>query len=238
VPQTKPDGSLAFEPDALAKLKRFVQRNNGETLFARCVALHEGETEHGALPAFAEHLWGVEPSGRGVSLVSVEGAPNFHHYVRVLEYLQIPWVMLVDGDVAGQEGIQNATTALGRPLTADELFVLPAGTDFETHLAAAGHSAEMLAAAAAEHGQPEVDNYRALNHGQAAKGGGLRDYQSPGWEARLAVDFCKSHMKSVAGGRAIATQLLLKLDAMGQPTIPPTIAALLNRIDAVVKNQP
>lgn len=238
VPLTQPDGSPTFEPDALAKLQRFVQRNNGETLFARCVALHEGETEHGAIPTFAEHLWGVEPSGRGVSLVSVEGAPNFQHYVRVLEYLRVPWVILVDGDTAGQAGIQNAATALGRPLTADELFVLPPGTDFETHLVAAGHEAEMLAAAATEHGQADVDHYRNVNHGQALKGGGQRDYQSAGWEGRLAVDFCKSHMKSVGGGRAIALQLLTKVDASGHATIPAEIRSLLDRIDAIVTSGP
>lgn len=173
-----------------------------------------------------------------MSLVSVEGAQNFQHYVRVLEYLRIPWVMLVDGDAAGQNGIQNVENGVGRPLTADELFVLPAGTDFETHLVAAGHEAEMLAAAASEHGQADVDHYKSVNHGQPAKGGTVRDYQSAGWESRLAVDFCKSHMKSVSGGRAIAGQLLLKLDAAGQPTIPAEIRLLLDRIDTIVKRGP
>lgn len=238
VPRSQPDGSATFHPDALAKLRRFVQRNNGEMLFARCVTLHEGETEHGALPTFAEHLWGLEPSGRGVSLVSVEGAQNFQHYVRVLEYLRIPWVVLVDGDLAGQQGIQAAEVALGRPMTAAELFALPAGTDFETHLVAAGHASEMLAAGASEHGQPEVSHYRSVNHGQPSKGGTLRNYQSAGWEDRLAVDFCQSHMKSVAGGRAIAQQLLMKLDAAGTPTIPTEIRALLDRIDSIAKSAP
>ena len=238
VPRTQSDGSPTFDPDALAKVQRFVQRNNGEALFARCVALHEGETEQGAIPAFAQRLWGVDPSGRGVSLVSVEGAQNFQHYVRVLEYLGIPWVILVDGDAAGQQGIQSAESALGRTMTADEVFALPAGTDFETHLVAAGYALEMLSAAASEHGQSQVDDYRAVNHGQAGKGGVVRDYQSAGWEARLAVDFCKSHMKSVAGGRAIAESLIQKLDAAGNPTIPVEIHALLERVDAVVKGAP
>lgn len=235
VPRQQPDGTPTFDADALAKVQRFVQRNNGEALFARCVGLHEGETEHGALPEFAEHSWGVEPSGRGVSFVSVDGAQNFQHYVKVLDYLRVPWVMLVDGDAAGVAGVQSAEAALGRPLTADELFALPAGTDFETHLVAAGHEQEMLKAAASIHGQPDVDHYRAVNHGQAAKGGGLRDYQSPGWEGRLAVDFCKSHMKSVGGGRAIAIELTLKLDHGGPPTIPAEINSLLTRIDTIVK---
>lgn len=236
VPRTQPNGTPTFQPEALAKIQRFVQRNNGETLFARCVSLHEGETEHGAIPMFAEHLWGVDPSGRGVSLVSVEGAQNFPHYVRVLEYLHIPWVMLADGDPAGQAGIHSTEMALGRSLTVDELFVLPVGTDFESHLVAAGHETEMLAAAAAEHGQAEVDRYRAVNHGNLAKDGALRDYQTAGWERRLANDFCKSQMKSVAGGRAIAQQILLKVDLAGQPTIPAEIRSLLVRIDTIVKS--
>ena len=238
MPRKQPDGTPTFQPDDLAKLQRFVQRNNGEALFARCVALHEGETEHGAIPAFAEHLWGMAPSGRGVSFVAVEGAQNFQHYVRVLEYLGVPWVVLVDGDAAGAAGIQSVETKLGRPLTADELFRLPAGTDFETHLVAAGHAPDILAAAAAEHGQPDVDHYRTINDGQQAKDGGVRDDQSAGWEGRLAVDFCKSHMKSVAGGRAIATQLLMKYDAAGEPTVPAVIRSLLVRIDTVVKGAP
>lgn len=238
VPRTNADGAPTFDPNALAKVQRFVQRNNGETLFARYVALHEGETEHGAVPTFAEHLWGVAPSGRGVSFVPVEGAQNFQHYVRVLEYLGVPWVMLVDGDAAGRVGIHNVEAALGRLLTPDELFSLPAGTDFETHLVAAGHEAQMLAAAVAEHGRADVDRYRTAKHGQAAKGGSVRDYQSAGWEGRLAVDFCKSHMRSVAGGRAIAQQLLLKPDAAGNPTVPAEIRSLLVHIDSVVTSGP
>jgi hypothetical protein len=123
-------------------------------------------------------------------------------------------------------------------MNADELFVLPAGTDFETHLVAAGHAQELLAAAAAERGQPEVDHYRTVNHGQQYKGGAARDYQSAGWEDRLAADFCKAHMKSVSGGRAIAEQLLLKLDAGGNPTVPSEIRAYLDRIDAIVAATP
>jgi len=238
VPRTQPNGAPTFQPEALARIQRLVQRNNGETLFARCVSLHEGETEHGAIPTFAEHLWGADPSGRGVSLVSVEGAQNFQHYVRVLEYLHLPWVMLADGDPEGIDGIRSAETALGRALTVDELFVLPVGTDFESHLVAPGHEAEMLAAAATEHGQAEVDNYRNTLHGHPGKGGVLRDYQTAGWEGRLAIDFCKSRMKSVAGGRAIARQLLVKLDPAGQPTIPAEIRSLLVRIDTIVKGGP
>jgi putative ATP-dependent endonuclease of OLD family len=238
VPRTNPDGSPTFEADALAKVRRFVQRNNGEALFARCVALHEGESEQGALQTFATRLWGVHPSSRGVSLLSVEGANNFQHYVRVLEFLRLPWVMLVDGDPAGTQGVTSAEQVLGRAMTADELFELPAGTDFETHLVAAGHALEMLAAAAAEHGQREVDHYRTVNHGQAYKGGAVRDYQSAGWEERLAADFCKAHMKSVSGGRAIAAELLLKLEGAGNPTITPEIRAYLDRIDAIVAATP
>ncbi|MCA1703862.1 MAG: AAA family ATPase, partial [Actinobacteria bacterium] len=117
VPRTNPDGSPVFDPNALAKLRRFVQRNNGEALFARCVALHEGESEQGALPAFALHLWGLDPSSRGVSLVNVGGANNFQHYIRVLEFLGVPWVMLVDGDTAGAQGIKSAEQVLGRSIT-------------------------------------------------------------------------------------------------------------------------
>jgi putative ATP-dependent endonuclease of OLD family len=238
VPRTNPDGSPVFDANALAKLRRFVQRNNGEALFARCVALHEGESEQGALPLFANHLWGLDPSSRGVSLVSVEGANNFQHYVRVLDFFRLPWVMLVDGDSAGAQGIQSAEQVLGRAMTTNELFVLPAGTDFETHLVQAGHAQELLAAATAEHGHLEVNHYRTVNHGQLYRGGAARDYESAGWEERLAVDFCKAHMKSASGGRAIAERLLLKLDAAGNPTVPHEIRAYLDRIDAIVTVTP
>lgn len=238
VPRTNPDGTPAFDPDALAKIRRFVQRNNGETLFARCVALHEGETEQGAIPTFARSLWDVDPSARGITLVAVEGAQNFQHYLRVLDYLAIPWVVLVDGDPAGRQGITNAEAALGRSMTEQELFMLPPGTDFETHLVAAGHTAELLAAAAVEHNQSYVDVYRHIHHGQKGKGALIRDYQAPGWEERLAVDFCKSHMRSESGGRAIAEQLLLKLDASGEPTIPAEVRSMLDRIDVIVTSGP
>ena len=238
VPEARADGSPAFHPDALAKVERFVQRNNGEALFARCVALHEGETELGAIPTFAQRLWKLDPTGRGVTMVSVAGAQTFQHYVRVLDYLAIPWVILVDGDEAGQKGIQSAEAALGRSMMPNEVFMLPTGKDFETHLVDAGHTGAMLAASAAEHGQADVDQYRSDNHGKNAKGGGLRDYRTVGWEDRLAIDFCKSHMKNVAGGRAIAEQVLLKIDTGTGPPIPPEIRSMLDRIDAIVKNGP
>ena len=47
-----------FDADALAKARRFVQKNNGEVLFARCVVLYEGDTEDGSLPTFAAGLAG------------------------------------------------------------------------------------------------------------------------------------------------------------------------------------
>ncbi len=105
-------------------------------------------------------------------------------------------------------------------------------------LVAAGHAQALLAAAVAEHGKSEVDHYRTVNHGQQYKGGAARDYHSAGWEDRLAVDFCKAHMKSVSGGRAIAGHLLLKLDAGANPTVPPEIRAFLDRIDAIVAATP
>jgi putative ATP-dependent endonuclease of the OLD family len=234
IPSIKPDGTATFSPEGLAKARRFVQRNNGEVLFARCVVLYEGDTEDGALPTFARARWDLDPSAHGVSMVETQGAGNMKHFVRVLDSLGIPWVVLVDGDPAGTDAIAGIETELGRPMTADEHFVLPGGVGFEQYLIAQGFEPEIRSAIARLHGATALDDYKTSLDGQKGKGGTTRDYHSAGWQTRLLADYCHEWTRNALGGAAIAEDIIVAVDNGVQTSIPDVIEALLTRVDTVI----
>jgi putative ATP-dependent endonuclease of OLD family len=214
--------------DDIAKLKRFVQREHGEILFARAVVLYEGETEEGALPLFATHHWSVSAHTHGVSLVSCGGAGNFRHFVRGLDALGIPWVIFADGDAAGEGEVATAGDAIGRALdrASVEVIMLPPGLDFEEYLVRSGCRGAVERAIEAVEGPGFLTHQRSLLHGQKARGEIVRDYESAGWEDRLAIDLCRA--KKTSYGREIAA------DICGGGTLPPEVDRLLSRLDDIL----
>jgi putative ATP-dependent endonuclease of OLD family len=234
VPRQRADGSPTFDPEGLAKARRFVQKNNGEVLFARCVVMYEGDTEDGALPAFARHHWDADATVHGVSLINAQGAGNFKHFIVVLESLRIPWLVLVDGDQAGADGITGIENQIGRATTADEVFRIPGNEVFETNLLSEGFQLELARAIAVVHGPNALDDYRNTLHGQRKKAGAVRDYQSAGWEDRLFEDFCLGQMKSALGGAAIAAEINASVADRTQPGIPSAVQLVLHRASAIV----
>ncbi len=234
VPRVNGDGTPSFEADALDLVRRFVQRNNGEVLFARLVVLFEGDTESGALPVLARARWDIDPSAHGVSLIDAQGGGNFKHFVRVLEYLGIPWVILCDGDDGGNAAIKGVENALGRAPTPTEVFMLPAGENFETYLVSAGYQDQLRAAIVARDGPTALDDYKNLLHGQPRSATVVRDYASAGWEDRLLADYCRDKLKNASGGSAIAEAILASVEAGDQPSIPLVADALLARADIVL----
>ncbi len=166
VARERPDGTPTFDAEGLAKARRFVQRNNGEVLFARCVVLYEGDTEDGALPVIARARWGVDPTAHGVSLVDAQGAGNFKHFVRVLDAFSIPWVVLADGDSAGQDAVRAIGSGLERATSGDEIFMVPGGTSLEKNLVDEGFHSELKAAIESIHGATALEDYRTTLHGK------------------------------------------------------------------------
>ncbi len=224
-------GQPTFSEADLSKVQRFVQRNNGEVLFARVAVIFEGETEEGALPVFARNLWQLEGSAHGVSFVRADGAQNFKHFVRVLDALAIPWLIFADGDNSGVSGVLEAGEAIGRTpeAMAEDVVILPNGVDFEQYLVDEGFTAELMETIAQQFGGDTLDHYRKANHNHPYEGGALRDYESPGWDGRLARDFCRKFMKGSAGA-AMATTILTSKDAKGQQRWPGAVQEILKRV--------
>jgi putative ATP-dependent endonuclease of the OLD family len=223
-----PDGTPAFSDEEKDMLRRFVQHQHGEVLFAQLVILFEGDTEEAILPVFANHYWKGGTDSLGVSLVRTGGAGNYKHFLKLLEALRIPWLIFSDGDAAGQKGVGAAQEAIGRPLDRNppEVVMLPPGQAIENYLLELGYRSQAESAARRCEGDTALEDYRNRHHGQKAKGGVTRDYQSPGWEERLMLDYLKAN-KGKAYGRALAEEIL----EQGQPPIPPLILELLERAE-------
>jgi putative ATP-dependent endonuclease of OLD family len=218
-----------FTDTELVNVNRFVQRNNGEILFARVVVVIEGDTEDFALPVFARHHWGKDHGLLAISFAYTGGAGAGKHVIRVLEALGIPWVLMADGDADGSKGISAIQQALGRALTVDELVQLPGGAGFDEYLVNAGYRGPIETAIAERYGASELADRRALLHGQAAKGGGTRDFQSPGWEERLVKDFCKANKGTI--GELLATVIIRDAAKSSLPSLPPIVLEVFNRVD-------
>jgi putative ATP-dependent endonuclease of OLD family len=225
-------GATTFDDEALAQLRRFVQRRHGEILFARVVGLFEGDTEDAALPIFARVHWPSGPDSVGVSLVNVGGAGNYKHVLRLIEALRIPWVVLSDGDQAGVDGVAAAGKALGRILdeTSPEVVMLPKGNDFEAQILAEGFRPHAERAIANFFGAAALADYRAKNHGQKGHGGTLRDYQSAGWEDRLVADFMDRHKGTY--GAALADEIV------SANKMPSHVVTFLSKIDTILRANP
>jgi putative ATP-dependent endonuclease of the OLD family len=216
-------------------IRRQVQRRGGEALFARLAVLVEGVPEETALSAFGEAHWAGRLASLGISLLSVDGAQGFVPFVTVLEELGIRWVILIDGDTAGDDGLAKVATRLGRAIdrnTAD-VFQLPAGQDFEQYLATCGVGLEIESGIASRFGPTALADYQTTRHGTAyPKNQGNRDYTSAGGKERLIRDFLRSNKGHY--GQAVAEAICAVQGADGKPKMPAIVMQLLQHVDALV----
>jgi putative ATP-dependent endonuclease of OLD family len=232
VPRTT-NGAPTFTADERVHVRRFVQRNNGEILFARVVIVIEGDTEDFALPVFAKRYWKKEHGLLGVSFAHTDGAGNGQHVVRILESLAVPWVLLADGDKEGSDGIASIERVINRKLTADELVQLPADCGFEGYLVHAGYRQPMERAIEERFGATELQDCKVKWANQKYRGGMPRDYAGPGWEDRLVRDFCASEKGTI--GATLAEGLLKHSAQYGLAPIPPLIEQVFTRADKWLK---
>jgi putative ATP-dependent endonuclease of OLD family len=240
VEKTKHDGTPTFSPEELEKVRRFVQRRHGEILFSRLALFVEGETEEYAIPILAEHYWSRSIHDQGISLINAEGAENYKHFVVLLDKLQIPWVILSDGDPGGVSGIANLGKALDRKLdgSSREVVMLPTepqGLAFEEYLLSEGFRPQIEQAIQRTCGTGALEDYRRLHDGQPKKKGLTRDYQSPGWEDRLVLDFVSTN-KAMLGG-AIAQAICADKDTQGSPKLPAKILEFFQRVDKILTGE-
>jgi putative ATP-dependent endonuclease of OLD family len=91
-------GSDVFTAQQRADLQRYLDVTRAELLFARGVILVEGDAEKYLVPAAARLLKDAPNFDHlGISVCSVAGT-DFAPYVKLLETLEIPWVVITDGD--------------------------------------------------------------------------------------------------------------------------------------------
>ncbi len=216
------------------RVRRFIQIENPEVLFAKVVGIVEGQSEAGAFPVLAREVWSPRGAdGVGVSLISSGGAGNSKHILPLLAALSIPWVIFCDGDAAADVGLAAAGSLLGRTLdrTSIEVVQLPAGVAFESYVVNSGFRAEAEGAAAL-HPEGPLSDFRARNHGGKKKGGSVRDYKSVGWEDRLACDFLERHKGTI--GPLVGAAISKRRDAAGDFAPPPLVTDFFGRINAIL----
>jgi len=215
--------------------RRWVQRHQGEVLFARLAVLVEGEAEESMFEPFAERQFRCPPGHRGISVVNVDGAQNFKQFATVLERLGVAWFILADGDPEGESGVKKAGEAVGQALDAGspQVMLLPDAHSIGPYLVSAGFRTELEAAAAEVHGPGAVRAWGDKRHGSPAKGDRPdRDYRSAGWENRLIIDFLVRY--KTGWGAAFARACL----AHDPARVPPAIAQSLAKIDVMLGASP
>lgn len=98
--------SLAFTPGELLDLERYVDVKRGEIYFGKGVVLVEGIAEEYIIPKFADIL--KKPLDEKGIIVCNVNSTNFKPYVKLLMTLNIPFVVITDGDFyyenASEEG--------------------------------------------------------------------------------------------------------------------------------------
>lgn len=91
-------GKPFLPPNWKMAIKRYIEGNNSEIFFARCVLLVEGASEKYTLPLFARAM-GIDFDRLGISLVAANSS-HFAPFMRICspQAFDIPWVVLCDGD--------------------------------------------------------------------------------------------------------------------------------------------
>jgi putative ATP-dependent endonuclease of OLD family len=135
--------SQTFVPDdELEKLETFARRIRGEIFFARRWFLVEGQSDYQIVHGIASGL-GYNLDEHGVSVIDFQNCGNPECFAVLARALGYPWLVLVDGDPAGQGYLDTikdrgfSTTEMGR-----RSFKLPVGT-MEQQLVADGLQTEL-----------------------------------------------------------------------------------------------
>ncbi len=213
-------GSM-FEDERI-KLQRLAERPYGQVLFSRLVIIGEGATERAALPVFARAHWGIDASGRGVTLVDAGSLGNVAPLIGLLENLGIPWLVLADGDKGGRDGIKAIKRRLKGSAThiADRVVRLPDGQDFEEYLVSQGFQSAIKQGIADLYGEEALADFVTSSRMSTVD------------EGALLIKFLSK--KKGTYGAAVAEAIVSTQNDMEGPLIPERIADLLNRADRLL----
>jgi len=89
--------SNSLQQDEIAKLRRIVDTDQKEFLFARRALLIEGDTEMGAMPTLSQKLK-YDLDFYGVSLLNI-GGNYFVSFIKMLDRFELPHLVMCDKDV-------------------------------------------------------------------------------------------------------------------------------------------
>lgn len=139
------DASKTFVSDAeLDQLETFARRIRGEIFFARRWLLVEGQSDYHLVHGIAKGL-DYDLDENGVAVIDFQNCGNPEIFAVLARALHYPWLIVVDGDAAGQGYLAKIA---GRSFSQQEMarrsFSLPAGY-LEQQLVADGLQAELKA---------------------------------------------------------------------------------------------
>lgn len=100
-----------FSTDELRRVTYHLRLNRGASVFSRCWVLVEGETEAWLIPEFAR-LAGVEFPVEGIRSIEYSQS-GVSPLIKLADDLGIAWMLLSDGDPAGEEYARSARALLG-----------------------------------------------------------------------------------------------------------------------------
>lgn len=124
-----------YSLDELRRLAYHLRLRRGNSFFARCWILVEGETEAWLIPEFAR-IAGVEFPVEGIRVIEFAQA-GLKPLMKMADDLGISWVMFVDGDDAGQKYMRTA--AEHRNAGGGGASVMLPARDIENYLFTAGY---------------------------------------------------------------------------------------------------
>jgi putative ATP-dependent endonuclease of OLD family len=128
----------------LDQLETFARRIRGEIFFARRWLLVEGQSDYHLVHGIAKGL-GYDLDEHGVAVIDFQNCGNPEIFAVLARALHYPWLIVVDGDPAGQGYLAKiASRSFSKQEISNRTFSLPAGC-LEQQLVSDGLQAELKA---------------------------------------------------------------------------------------------
>lgn len=96
---------LSLSDNELIDIERYIDVKRGEIYMGRGVILVEGITEEYLVPRFAD-LMGQSLDEKGIIVCNINST-NFKPYVKLLKELEVPFVVITDGDFYYKQELDN-----------------------------------------------------------------------------------------------------------------------------------
>jgi putative ATP-dependent endonuclease of OLD family len=225
-----------LDKSEVRKIKKEILNTRGELLFSKAIILFEGETEQQAIPLFAKEYFGCYPFDLGLNFIGVGGKDNYTPFLKLANFLKIPWYIFSDGDGNTENGVKKQIKdSCGDNF--ENLVVLTNGADFEKYLVEEGFEEEIIQAI----NKIEGDNFFPTQYiedlnGENRKGGSVREYKDE--NGNISADAKKQALIDCMGenkttfAEEIALRILTKKDGSSKTIFPTAIKTLFAKINS------